>query len=116
MAVILEHLVEYTATAFRGDDARGPRKLLAMPDGSRSRAAVDDVRAVEDILRRLAAEARQRQHDLHRASVLVDRAAVVPADVPEAMAPSPPVDEGVVDSGTAGAEGSTLGHARRPAP
>jgi hypothetical protein len=101
MAIILEHLVEYTALSFRGDEARGPRKLLLMPDGARCRAEVHTVREVEVMLQRLAAESRRRLEDLHRASVLVDRALVVPAEVSAHPIPPPPPHEGVADSDAA---------------
>ena len=40
-ALMLEHLAEYAATAFRGTDARGPLKVLQMPNGTKCRAELD---------------------------------------------------------------------------
>lgn len=84
-ALMFEHLVEYAATAFRGDDARGPRKLMQMPNGMKYRAEIDDVREVESTLRRLATDARETLARFRSANVLVQDhlqhqpAATVPA-------------------------------------
>ena len=100
-ALILEHLVEYVADQFRGNDSRGPRKLIAMPNGTRCRAGVDDVLGVERVLRQLAADERTKLVELRSAQVLVERSAVVPAKVARGPVQPPPEGEGVVDAAVA---------------
>jgi hypothetical protein len=97
-AIVFEHLAEYTADAFRGNDARGPKKLLAMPNGTKCRASVEDVLSVERALQQLAADARRRVSELERAEVLVERAAVLPEEVSSTSTPPAPPGEGVVDA------------------
>ena len=71
LAAIFGHLAEHCATAFRGTEAKGPTKLLRGTDGSTGRANVDDVLAVEEVLRRAANAARAQCDALLRATVVV---------------------------------------------
>ena len=95
-ALMLEQLAEACADLFRGNDSRGPRKLLALPNGSKCRAEVQDVLEIEETLRRLAAEARAELERLKGASV------VVPPPAPKACTPpacsEPPDGETVADN------------------
>ncbi len=94
-ALMLEYLAEICADSFRGSEARGPRKVLQLPNGAKCRAEVDDVLEVESTLRRLAAEARGELDRLKGASV------VVPPLSPKTAAPSwrrPPEGECVADA------------------
>jgi len=96
-ALMAEHLAEYCAEAFRGDDSRGPRKLLRLPNGSTCRAEVDDVLEIEATLLKLAAEAREQLARLNCSTVVV--ADVAGREVSTAPAPAPiPEGEGVADS------------------
>lgn len=67
VAVICAHLIEYTASSFRGGEGRGPSKLLRTPDGSARRADVDDVLVVEQMLASVVEEARGVMARLQRA-------------------------------------------------
>ncbi len=98
LALISEHLVEYVADTFRGNEARGPKKLLALPNGTRCRAELEDVAAVERVLRRLAADARKKVVELHRAEVVVEPAAVALTEVSNTPISPPPEGECVVDA------------------
>lgn len=97
-ALILEHLAEHTADAFRGHEGRGPKKLLRMPNQTTCRAELEDVVAVERVLQRLAADARKKVSELQRAEVVVERAAVVLTEVTSGPISPPPDGECVVDS------------------
>lgn len=95
MAIIYTHLAEYAATAFRGNDARGPEKLLSMPNGMRCRAELETVRDVEMVLLKLAADARIKLNKLDAVRVPIERE-VVARNVPSGPLPPVPRDEGVV--------------------
>ncbi len=95
-AIILEHAAEYIADAFRGNDAKGPTKLLLMPNSTRCRAEVDDVLGVERALLDLAAAARKKQRQLEAAGVLVAEELLFREEPRGPRAPAP-AGEGVVD-------------------
>ena len=102
----LHVLAEHAADAFRGNDAKGPTKLLALPNGLRCRADVDSVVAIERILRQLAVDARQKADELYRSTVNVERTDIV-AETVRTIAPSVPPEDGVADAGPARAAGAS---------
>lgn len=98
-APILEYLAEHVVAVFHGNEARGPKKLLALPDGTQRPAELEAVLAIERELMRLAYEARSRMRRIKEAGVLVEREVVVHDDIPHGPRPPAPPNEGVVDVG-----------------
>ena len=96
-AIILEHAAEYIATAFRGNDAKGPTKLLLMPNGTKCRAEVGDVLAAERVLHELADDARKRQRKIEAAGVLVADELLFREEPRGPRAPVPKDEGAVVD-------------------
>ena len=96
-AIVYAYLAEHAADAFRGSDARGPTKLLALPNGLRCRANIDTVVNVERVLRDLAVGARQKVDELRAAIVIVERAEVVTETTPT-VTPTTPTEDTVEDA------------------
>ena len=95
-ALVLEHLAGVCADQFRGNDARGPKKLLLMPNGTRCRAEADDVFELETELRTMAAASRREMNRLLGCQVVVDD---VVSEKDGALPNVPPNEsEGVVDA------------------
>ena len=97
VAIICEYLVEYTADTFRGTDARGPRKLLLFANGTRAKAEIEDVRAVERLLQDAAADARSKMRRLDSVTTHVERELLMTEEPRGPRAPVP-TGEGVCDA------------------
>lgn len=98
-APILEHLAEYVLATFHGNEGRGPKKLLALPDGTHRPAELEVVLVIAQELRQSAYEARCRMRRIKEAGVLVEREVVDHDEIPHGPRPPPPHNEGVVDVG-----------------
>jgi hypothetical protein len=96
-AIVFSYLAEHAADAFRGNDARGPTKLLALPNGLRCRADLNTVISVERVLRELAVSARQKADELYAAIVIVERTELVTETTPT-VTPSTPTEDTVEDA------------------
>jgi hypothetical protein len=97
-ALIYEHAAEVVGAMFRGSDARPPSKLLAMPNGTRCRAEIEDVVEIEQELQRMAYAARVAKNALNRAAVIVDESALQRDVLPAGPRVPPPTNEGVADN------------------
>ena len=113
-ALVYEYLSQHAADAFRGTEARGPAKLLAMADGSQRPARLEHVIEIEVELARLAREARSLTHRIKQAGVLVDRDVVIHDEIRHGPLQPPPPGEGVVEVG--GRLPATTDYDRRPPP
>ena len=98
-ALIHEFLAEQVMSLFAGTESADPKKLLAMPDGSRRPADLVDVVEIVAELQRVAHEARRRMRRLREAGVLVDSDALARDEASHSRQAPPPPGEGIVDVG-----------------